>query len=174
MTPRTDEHALIVDGANPQPEHSATNLATVRLRNAFTINSHRSIDGHEHHMITAPKHGPDRAQARRAILAVLHHAQKLHHRVSFLLKFGDYTQQPLNIQRGYDANVALLQCRIHHDDPYAWLQRQLLRTSPTTDTNSIIGVNIHTWPDPSSSNASKPGTKRVVVTGLFQSPISNR
>jgi hypothetical protein len=117
----------------------------VRLRNAFTIRSRRSTDGHEHHMVTAPKHGPGRSQARRAIMAVLHHAQQRQHRIAFLVTLGDYTQQQLQPPPGYDANLVLNQCRTEHDDPYAWLQRQLLTTCPTTDTNAIVGVNIHTW-----------------------------
>lgn len=129
----------------------------VRLRNAFTITSRRGTGGHEHHMITAPKHGPDRAQARRAIMAVLHHAEQRHHHVAFLVTFGDYTQEPVNPRPGYDADLVLLQCRIEHDDPYAWLQRQLLSTYRITDTNAIIGVDIHTWPpqrQPGTSHAS--------------------
>jgi hypothetical protein len=122
-------------------------LAPLRLRNAFTITSGRRADGCEHHLVTAPKHGPDRAQARRAILAVLRHADRHHHRVSFQVTLGDYTQQALNTRHGYDANQVLLQCRIEHGDPYAWLQRQFPRTASTTDTNAIIGVHISTWPD---------------------------
>ena len=79
-------------------------------------------------MITAPKQRPDRSHARRAIMAVLHHAEQRHHRVAFLVTLGDYTQQPLNPRRGYDANVVITQCQIEHDDPYTWLQRQLPST----------------------------------------------
>jgi hypothetical protein len=146
VTP-TGEHSQRLTSASPQPEHPDTaSPAPARLRNAFTITSRRSADGHEHHLITAPKHGPDRSQARRAIMAVLHDAEQRHHRVAFLVTLGDYTQQLLNPPRGYDADLIFAQCRIEHDDPYSWLQRQFRPTSPTPDTNAIIGVTIHTWP----------------------------
>jgi hypothetical protein len=133
-----------VTGRASPPETSG--VAAVRLRNAFTITSGRNGDGHEHHLITAPKHGPDRAQARRAIIAVLEHAQRLHHRVDFLITLGDYTLHPLDPPNGYDPGRALIQCRMSDDDPYAWLQRQLPATSLAGDTNSIIGVDISTRP----------------------------
>jgi hypothetical protein len=131
----------------PSPQ-APGHASTVRLRNAFTITSHRTGDGREHHKITAPKHGPARAQARRAILAVLDHAEQHHHRVSFLVTLGDYTQRPLHSVRGYDAGLVLLQCRTERDDPYAWLQRQCFPAALTADSNAIIGVDILTWPSP--------------------------
>ena len=151
------EYPLLDTSADPQPEHAyPASAVPARLRSAFTITSCRSTDGQEQHMITAPKHGPDRARARRAIMAVLHHAAQRHHRVAFAVTLGDYTQQPLNPRRGYDATHVLIQCRIEHDDPYTWLQRQLLSTHRTTDTNAIIGVNIHTWPSRTHDLPSRP------------------
>lgn len=123
-----------------------TAVGVVRLRSAFSITSRRSIDGSEIHLITAPKHGRDRAQARRATVAVLHHAQQNHHRVTFLITLSDYTRYHLNAQHGYDAAVVLMQCQIEYDDPFAWLQRQLPRNFHTTSNNYIIGVTITTWP----------------------------
>lgn len=143
-----------VTGEVSQPDHPTaaqsanctSGGAAVRLRNAFTITSGRNGDGHEHHLITAPKHGHDRAQARRAIIAVLQRAQRHRHRVSFLITLGDYAQHALDPPNGYDPDQALLQCRIAGDDPYAWLQRQLPATFLAGDTNSIIGVDITTRP----------------------------
>ncbi len=143
----TGEYSPKLKSTGPQLEHAVTaGPGPKRLRSAFTITSRRSADGHEHHLITAPKHGSGRSQARHATMAVLHHAEQRHHRVAFLITLGDYTQQPRHPRGGYDADLVLIQCRIEHDDPYAWLQRQLLATSPTADSNAIIGVNIHTWP----------------------------
>ena len=149
MTP-PGECSAKLKSTGAQLEHAALTASPgpKRLRSGFTITSRRSADGHEHHLITAPKHGADRSQARRAIMAVLHHAQQRHRRVAFLITLGDYTQQPRHPQGGYDADFVLIQCRIEHDDPYAWLQRQFLPTSPTADSNAIIGVNIRTWPPP--------------------------
>jgi hypothetical protein len=141
------EHRLAVGPAGPQLEHADTaRSAHVRLRNAFTITSRRSTSDHEHHLITAPKHGPDRAQARRAILAVLHRAAHNHHRVAFQVTLGNYAQHSLNPGRGYNPDHVLTQCQIEHHDPYTWLQRQLLSVDRTADTNAIIGVDIHSWP----------------------------
>jgi hypothetical protein len=145
MTP-TANHSPTVHPAHAEPAHSTLETA-VRLRNAFTITSQRNSDGHEHHLITAPKHGPDRTRARLVIMAVLHHAHRHQHRVSFLITLGGYTRHSLRPQDGYDPGHVLSQCGIPYDDPYAWLQRQLLTTSPI-DVNSIIGVEISTWHQP--------------------------
>jgi hypothetical protein len=118
----------------------------VRLRNAFTIASHGSTGGHERHMVTAPKHGPQRSQARRAILAVLRRAEHQRHRVSFVITMGDYTQLELGTGSGYDANSALQECRAQRDDPYLWIEHQLHRSQHPVDANAIIGVGIRTWP----------------------------
>jgi hypothetical protein len=118
----------------------------VRLRNAFTIASQGSTSGHERHMITAPKHGPQRAQARRAIMAVLRRADQQRHRVSFVVTMGDYTQWELGTANGYDASSALLECRAERDDPYLWIEQQLHRGQHRVDANAIIGVGIRTWP----------------------------
>ncbi len=77
------EYSPKLKSTGPQPEHVVTaSPGPKRLRSAFTITSRRSADGHEHHLITAPKHGADRSQARHAIMAVLHHAEQRHHRVA--------------------------------------------------------------------------------------------
>jgi hypothetical protein len=119
---------------------------TVRLRNAFTLSSHGGAGGRESHLITAPKHGPQRSQARRAIMAVLRRAQQQQHRVSFLITLGDYTQLELGSAAGYDATAAVLECRVERDDPYAWIEQQLHRHQHPVDANAIIGVGIRTWP----------------------------
>jgi hypothetical protein len=138
----------------------------MRLRSAFTITSRRTSDGHEHHLITAPKHGPDRAQARQAIIAVLRHADQHHHRVSFLITLGDYNQHVVHPHDGYDPGHVLIECGISND-PYSWLQRQLRIASSTSDTNSIIGVNIRTWlsspPTKLRRHRGEPPQPRVVL-----------
>ncbi len=118
----------------------------VRLRNAFTISSRGTTAGHERHMITAPKHGPQRTQARRAIMAVLRRAEQQRHRVSFVITMGDYTQWELGTANGYDANATLLECRVERDDPYLWFEQQLHRSQHPVNANAIIGVGIRTWP----------------------------
>ncbi len=150
MTTKKGEPSRTITSAGPEPLHAAVTVrdAPARLRNAFTITSRRSSAGHGYHLITAPKHGPDRAQARRAIVAVLQHAEQHRHRVSFLITLGDYTQRSLNPRRGYDPGVVLVQCQIAEADPYAWLHRQPPLTAHSTGANSIIGVTINTWPQP--------------------------
>jgi hypothetical protein len=120
--------------------------ATVRLRNTFTITSHGSTGGREHHMITAPRRGPARGQARRAILAVLRRAEKRQQRVWFLVTFGDYSRLPLGFNLGYEASAVLSQCHGKQDDPFVWFQDQLQRHHQAADAHAIIGVEIATWP----------------------------
>jgi hypothetical protein len=133
----------------PKPEEQASGLpspATVRLRNTFTITSRGSADGREHHLVTAPRRGPQRAEARRAILAVLRRAEKRQQRVWFLITFGDYTRLPLGLGAGYEAVSVLTQCRGKQDDPYRWFEDQFHRHHQPADAHAIIGVEIATWP----------------------------
>jgi hypothetical protein len=120
--------------------------ATVRLRNAFTITSRGTAGGSERHMITAPRRGPERGQARRAILAVLHRAEERQHRVWFLITFGNYSRLPLGLTAGYDPTSVIAQCRAKQDDPYVWFQEQFQRHHQAADAHAIIGVEIATWP----------------------------
>jgi hypothetical protein len=120
--------------------------ATVRLRNTFTITSRGTAGGREHHMITAPRRGPARGQARRAIIAVLRRAEQRHDRVWFLITFGDYSRRPLGFSAGYEAGAVLAQCRAKQDDPYVWFQDQFQRHHQPADAHAIIGVEIATWP----------------------------
>jgi hypothetical protein len=120
--------------------------ATVRLRNTFTITSRGSADGREHHLVTAPRRGPQRGEARRAILAVLRRAEKRQQRIWFLITFGDYSRLPLGSSAGYEAASVLLQCRGKQDDPYLWFQDQFHRHHQPADAHAIIGVEIATWP----------------------------
>jgi hypothetical protein len=120
--------------------------ATVRLRNTFTITSRGSADGREHHLVTAPRRGPQRTEARRAILAVLRRAEKRQQRVWFLITLGDYTRLPLGSGAGYEAAAVLTQCRGKQDDPYLWFQDQFHRHQQPVDAHAIIGVEIATWP----------------------------
>jgi hypothetical protein len=140
----------------PQPEErEASGLptpATVRLRNTFTITSRGSADGREHHLVTAPRRGPQRGEARRAILAVLRRVEKRQQHVWFLITFGDYTRLPLGSSAGYDAASVLIQCRGKQDDPYLWFQDQFKLHHQPADAHAIIGVEIATWP-PSSEGA---------------------
>jgi hypothetical protein len=142
-------------GANLPPvgpqaeEREASGLppaATVRLRNTFTLTSRGGGDGREHHLITAPRRGPQRREARRAILAVLRRAEKRQQRVWFLITFGDYTRLPLGFGAGYEAASVLAQCRGKQDDPYLWFQDQFHRHHQPADAHAIIGVGIATWP----------------------------
>jgi hypothetical protein len=145
MTSRRGGDSSIVVPHAAVTSRTTAVVAVVRLRSAFSITSRRNIGGSEIHMITAPKHGPDRAQARQAIITVLRRADKHGHRVSFLITLGDYNQHMLHPHDGYDPNHVLIECRVF-EDPYTWLQRQLRTVSSTGDTNSIIGVTISTWP----------------------------
>jgi hypothetical protein len=120
--------------------------ATVRLRNAFTITSRGTAGGREHHMITAPRRGPARGQARRAIMAVLRRAEKRQQRVWFLITFGDYSRLPLGFSSGFEAASVIAQCRGKQDDPYVWFQDQFQRHHQSADAHAIIGVEIATWP----------------------------
>ncbi len=124
--------------------------ATVRLRNAFTLTSRSSADGHEHHLVTAPRRGPERRQARHAILAVLHRAEKRRQRVWFAITFGDYSRLPLGFSGGYEPGSVLTQCHARQDDPYAWFQEQFQRHHQPVEANAMIGVEIATWPSSTS------------------------
>jgi len=130
--------------------------AAVRLRNAFTVTSRGSADGREHHLVTAPRRGPERRQARHAILAVLHRAEERRQRVWFVVTFGDYRRLPLGFSSGYEARLVLTQCHAKQDDPYAWLQEQFQRHHQTTDANAMIGVEIATWPSSASVALASP------------------
>jgi hypothetical protein len=129
--------------------------ATVRLRNTFTLTSRRSAGGREHHLITAPRRGPARGQARRAILAVLRRAEQRQDRVWFLITFGDYSRLPLGFNSGYEAGAVLTQCRAKQDDPYVWFQDQFQRHHQPADAHAIIGVEIATWPSGGTAGTSR-------------------
>lgn len=96
--------------------------------------------------MTAPRRGPNRERARRAILTLLERARSQQHRVTFTVTFTDGTQLRLGGKGGYDPDRALTQCRIEADDPYVWLKDQLAGRHPTGSV--IIGVDLDTWPSP--------------------------
>lgn len=123
-------------------------LAQVRARNTYSLISHAAPSGREHHTVTAPRRGPNRERARRAILTLLGRAHTQQHRVAFTVTFTDGSQLRLGGKGGYDPDRALTQCRIETDDPFAWLKDQLAGRSPTTASAVIIGVDLDTWPAP--------------------------
>ena len=126
-------------------------LAEVRRRNTYRLTSHAASSGREHHTVTAPRRGPNRERARRAILALLRRARIQQHRVAFTVTFSDDTRLRLGGKAGYDPDRALTQCHIERDDPYAWLRDQLAGRSPTAAGVTIIGVDLDTWPAPPAS-----------------------
>ena len=121
-------------------------FARMRLRNTFSITSLGSADGREHHLVTAPKRGPERRRAREAILTVLRRADRQHHRVSILLTLGDYTQLRVGPSIGLDPAMALSQCRTQGDDPFEWCAREHLRQhAELVRADTIIGIELETW-----------------------------
>lgn len=128
-------------GARPAPT-----FGRMRLRNTFSITSRGSADGHEHHLVTAPKRGPERRRAREAILTVLRRADRQHHRVSILLTLGDYTQLRVGSPIGLDPATALEQCHAQGDDPFEWCAREHLRQhAELVRADTIIGAELETW-----------------------------
>jgi hypothetical protein len=121
-------------------------LAQVRARNTYSLASHATPSGREHHTVTAPKRGPNRERARRAILGLLRRAHHQQHRVAFTITFTDGSRLRLGGKAGYDPDRALTQCHIERDDPFAWLKEQLAERHPTTGGTTIIGVDLDTWP----------------------------
>jgi hypothetical protein len=117
----------------------------VRLRNVFTLTSRTGRGGREHHSITAPKRGPDRQQAKRAIMTVLRRAERQQHRVSFVLTFSDYSQLSM-FDLGFDPGLALTHCHSHRDDPFAWFTERSRGEASPNRGHIIIGVSILTWP----------------------------
>ena len=79
-------------------------------------------------------------------MAVLRRADRQHHRVSFLVTLGDYTQVRLGSTLGFDARLTLLQCRMNGEDPYQWCAEEQSRPGQRTlSADHIIGVDIDTW-----------------------------
>lgn len=144
--PRPDASHPPAAGLVGQPApRTASGVQNVRLRNVFTLTSRTGRGGREHHSITAPKRGPDRQQAKRAIMTVLRRAERQQHRVSFVLTFSDYSQMSM-FDLGFDPGLALTHCHSHRDDPFAWFsERSHGEVSPNRG-HVIIGVNILTWP----------------------------
>lgn len=133
------------ESESPPERRVPTSAPNVRLRNGYTLTSQTGSGGREHHAVTAPKRGPDRQRAKRAIMTVLRRAERQQHRVSFLLTFSNYTQLPM-FELGYDPGLALTHCQAKRDDPYAWLLERS-RSGGVDDGGSIIiGVAITTWP----------------------------
>jgi hypothetical protein len=122
-----------------------TALSPAQLRNIFTLTSRTGPGGREHHAISAPKRGPDRQRAKRAIMTVLRRAERQQHRVSFLITFSDYTQVTL-FELGFDPGLALAHCQAKRDDPYAWLTERSEGEGSVDGANVIIGVAVMTWP----------------------------
>lgn len=123
---------------------SGPQLADVGRRNYYALVSHAGPGGREHHTITAPRRGPNRERARRAILAVLRRAQENKQRVGFTITYADGTRRVLGGKGGYDPERVLLGCRIEAQDPYAWLATQLEDRAPAGAI--IIGLDLDTWP----------------------------
>lgn len=124
-------------------------LAQARSRNTYSLTSHAAPSGREHHTVTAPRRGPNRERARRAILSLLRRARAQRHRVGFTVTFADGSRLRLGVKAGYDPDRVLVQCHIERDDPYSWLKDQLAGRYPTTAGTTIVGVDVDTWPAPS-------------------------
>ena len=129
-------------------------LARVGPRNFYTLVSHAGPGGREHHTVTAPRRGPNRERARRAILALLRRAKQSDHRVGFTVTYTDATRRVLGGKGGYDPERVLLGCKIEAQDPYAWLVTQLEDRAPSDAV--VIGVDLDTWP----ARADRVGQKR--------------
>lgn len=119
-------------------------LARVGSRNFYTVVSHAGTAGREHHTVTAPRRGPNRERARRAILALLRRAGQGHQRVGFTVTYTDNTRRVLGGKGGYDPERVLLGCKIEAQDPYAWLATQLEDRAPVGAI--VIGLDLDTWP----------------------------
>jgi hypothetical protein len=119
-------------------------LAQVGRRNYYRFISHAGPGGREHHTVTAPRRGPNRERARRAILTVLRRAEGNQQRVGFTVTYADGTRRVLGGKGGYDPERVLLGCRIEAQDPYAWLSTQLEDRAP--DGVAIIGLDLDSWP----------------------------
>jgi len=139
------------------PTVEAATLGRVRLRSGFSITSMRGSDGREQHLVTAPKRGPERRRARQALMAVLVRAERQHHRLSVLVTFGDYTQLRLGSSGGYDPSSTLEACRRQADDPFEWCVKEVSRREDQlARADTIIGMEIHTWPARTSQRRTSP------------------
>ncbi len=148
--------------AEPTPGEAGPGQAfgRVRLRNTFSITSRGSADGREHHLVTAPKRGPERGQAREAILTVLRRADRQHHRVAIRLTLGDYTQLRVGPSIGLDPAMALAQCHTQGDDPFEWCAREHLRQhAELVRADTIIGVELETWLPSGPARSHRPGAR---------------
>ena len=123
---------------------SRPHLAAVGRRNYYRLVSHAGPGGREHHTVTAPRRGPNRERARRALLALLRRASQHQQRVGFTVTYADATRLVLGGKGGYDPDRVLQGCVIEAEDPYAWLATQLEGRTPTNPL--VIGVDIDTWP----------------------------
>ena len=92
----------------------------------------------------APRRGPNRERARRAILAVLRRAERNQQRVGFTVTYADGTHRVLGGKGGYDPTRVLLGCWIEGQDSYAWLSTQLEGRAP--GGVAVIGLDLDTWP----------------------------
>jgi len=96
-------------------------------------------------MVTAPRRGPNRERARRAILALLRRAAENGQRVGFTVTYADTTRHVIGGKGGYDPERVLSGCLIEAQDPYAWLVTQVEGRRPVGAL--IIGVDLDTWPN---------------------------
>lgn len=106
--------------------------------------SHAGPGGREHHTVTAPRRGPNRERARRAILALLRRAEQTRQRVGFTVTFTDGTRLVLGAKGGYNPARVLLGCEIEAQDPYAWLATQFENRAPVNAI--VIGLDLDSWP----------------------------
>lgn len=120
-------------------------LAQVGRRNYYALLSHAGPGGREHHTVTAPRRGPNRERARRAILTLLRRAEAKQQRVGFTVTYADGSRFVLGGKGGYDPTRVLTGCQIEAQDPYAWLATQLEDRTPA-DATIIIGLDLYTWP----------------------------
>ena len=135
---------------SPDAPTARARFGRVRLRDGYSVTSVVSGDGHEHHLVTTPKRGPERRRAREAVLSVLRRAERQQRRVGLVLTLGDYSQLRLCPTGGYDAGVALQDCRGQGDDPFEWFAKEHLREhAELVRADTIIGVELETWrPEP--------------------------
>lgn len=150
--------SAVADQTDAATQDTGPRLAQTRTRNTYRLTSHATPSGREHHTVTAPRRGPNRERARRAILTLLRRAHTQQHRVAFTLTFSDGTRLQLGAKAGYDPERTLTQCRIERDDPYAWFKDQLATRYPTTPRATIIGVDLDTWP--ANSTAAEQALRR--------------
>jgi len=158
---RRDGLALAAAGPGTADGSEArARFGRMRLRDGFSVTSVVSGDGHEHHLVTTPKRGPERRRAREAVLSVLRRAERQQRRVGLVLTLGDYSQLRLQPAGGYDAGAALLSCRGQGDDPFEWCAREHLRQhAEVVRADTIIGVELETWL-PESPGRAPRGTSR--------------